>query len=148
MTIRFNADHASDLPWDFEPVQREVRLKVGESGLAFYSARNNADHPVTGMAVFNVTPLKAGEYFTKIDCFFFTEQQLAAGQQADMPVSFFIDPDFAADSDMDDVRTITLSYTFYNQTEEADAAPGVVAAVKDDKNQIIKHLGKDNKNGQ
>jgi cytochrome c oxidase assembly protein subunit 11 len=119
--IRFNADHAADLPWTFRPAQKEVRLNVGESGLAFYRAENHADKTVTGMAVFNVTPLKAGQYFTKVDCFCFTEQALEAGQKVDMPVTFFIDPEFMTDPDMEDVQTITLSYTFYNQSDEDEA---------------------------
>jgi cytochrome c oxidase assembly protein subunit 11 len=116
--IRFNADQATNLPWSFEPVQNAVDVKVGESGLAFYTAENHAEVPVTGMAVFNVTPLKAGQYFTKVDCFCFTEQELQPGQQMDMPVTFFVDPEFVEDRDMDDVQTITLSYTFYNQNDE------------------------------
>jgi len=116
--IRFNSDVAEDLPWTFRPSQKEVRLNVGESGLAFYRAVNHSDKSVTGMAIYNVTPLKAGQYFTKVDCFCFTEQVLEAGQEVDMPVTFFIDPEFMADPDMEDVQTITLSYTFYNQSDD------------------------------
>jgi len=119
--IRFNADHAENLPWSFRPVQKEVRLKVGESGLAFYKAENHADKAVTGMAIYNVTPLKAGQYFTKVDCFCFTEQVLEPGQIADMPLTFYVDPEFMDDPDMEDVQTITLSYTFYNQSDEVEA---------------------------
>ena len=119
--IRFNSDVAEDLPWTFRPSQKEVRLNVGESGLAFYRAVNHSDKSVTGMAIYNVTPLKAGQYFTKVDCFCFTEQVLEAGQVVDMPVTFFIDPEFMDDPDMEDVQTITLSYTFYNQSDEDEA---------------------------
>ncbi|TDI61576.1 MAG: cytochrome c oxidase assembly protein [Alphaproteobacteria bacterium] len=119
--IRFNSDVAEDLPWTFRPSQKEVRLNVGESGLAFYRAVNHSDKSVTGMAIYNVTPLKAGQYFTKVDCFCFTEQVLEAGQEVDMPVTFFIDPEFMDDPDMEDVQTITLSYTFYNQSDEDEA---------------------------
>jgi cytochrome c oxidase assembly protein subunit 11 len=116
--VRFNADHAPDLPWAFDPVQRSMDIRVGENKLAFYKAKNLSQTPIKGMAVFNVTPPKAGIYFSKIDCFCFTEQTLEAGQQVDMPVSFFIDPAFMEDSNMQDVTSITLSYTFYSQTED------------------------------
>ena len=117
--VRFNADTASNLPWTFKPEQYSMDIKVGENKLAFYMAENRSDKPVTGMAVFNVTPPKAGAYFTKVECFCFIEQTLQPGQKVDMPVSFFIDPAFMADSNMQDVTSITLSYTFYNQTQEA-----------------------------
>ncbi len=116
--VRFNADQARNLPWSFQPVQLSLDVNVGENRLAFYKARNKADTPVTGMAVFNVTPPKAGIYFSKIDCFCFVQQTLAPGQEVDMPVSFFIDPEFMTDPNMDDVTSITLSYTFYNQTDD------------------------------
>ena len=119
VTVRFNADTDPGLPWLFKPEQHLVEAKVGESKLIFYRAENNAGHPVTGQAVFNVTPAKAAAYFTKVECFCFTEQTLQAGQKVDMPVSFFIDPAFMADANMKDVTSITLSYTFYNQTQEA-----------------------------
>jgi cytochrome c oxidase assembly protein subunit 11 len=125
--VRFNADTDPNLPWMFKPEQHFVDIKVGESKLIFYRAENNASHPVTGQAVFNVTPAKAGAYFTKVECFCFTEQTLQAGQKVDMPVSFFIDPAFMADANMKDVTSITLSYTFYNQTPEAS---GKTAAVQ------------------
>ncbi len=125
--VRFNADIDPNLPWMFKPEQHFVDVKVGESKLVFYRAENNAGHPVTGQAVFNVTPAKAGAYFTKVECFCFTEQTLQAGQKVDMPVSFFIDPAFMTDANMKDVTSITLSYTFYNQTQEAG---GKTAAVQ------------------
>lgn len=127
VTVRFNADTDPNLPWLFKPEQHRVEAKVGESTLVFYRAENNAGHPVTGQAVFNVTPAKAGAYFTKVECFCFTEQTLQAGQKVDMPVSFFIDPGFMTDANMRDVTSITLSYTFYNQTQEAG---GKTAAVQ------------------
>ena len=111
--VRFNADTAPGLPWYFKPVQREIALKVGESGLAYYRARNLAAVAVTGTSTFNVTPLKAGQYFSKVQCFCFTEQRLEAGQELDMAVSFFVDPEILSDRNLDDVKTITLSYTFF-----------------------------------
>lgn len=121
MTVRFNADTARGLPWTFKPVQRQITLRVGDTGLAFYRAVNHGDRPVTGTATFNVTPAKAGIYFDKIDCFCFTEQTLEPGQEADLAVSFFIDPDISADPNLDEVRTITLSYTFF-ETDDAETA--------------------------
>jgi len=119
MAVQFNSDVSHDVPWRFKPSQREVKLRVGEVGLAFYTATNESKNTILGSATFNVTPLKAGIYFTKIDCFCFEEQVLQPGERAELPVTFFIDPDIVNDRDMDDVTTITLSYTFFNQGEEA-----------------------------
>jgi cytochrome c oxidase assembly protein subunit 11 len=118
--VQFDANTDPALPWRFRPKQREVALKVGEEGLAFYEAENLSDGPVMGQAGFNVSPAKAGRYFSKIQCFCFNEQILAAGQRANMPVTFFVDPEMLDDPNMDDVTTITLSYTFFRQdmTEE------------------------------
>ncbi len=116
--VRFNADIAPDLDWRFGPVERTVTVRLGEPALAFYRAENLGAEPVTGAAVFNVTPLKAGRYFSKIDCFCFTEQRLGPGESADMPVSFFVDPGIAEDPNVRDVGTITLSYTFFRSDDE------------------------------
>lgn len=113
IAVRFNADVNSRLPWRFGPAEREVTVRLGEQRLAFYEARNLSDRPITGTATFNVTPAKAGYYFTKVECFCFTEQTLAPGERVDMPVSFFVDPALADEPGLDDVRTITLSYTFF-----------------------------------
>ncbi len=118
--VRFNADTAPDLPWSFKPVQREIALKVGESGLAYYRARNLAAEAVTGTSTFNVTPLKAGRYFSKVQCFCFDEQRLEAGQELDMAVSFFVDPEILSDRNLDEVKTITLSYTFFRAPGDAE----------------------------
>lgn len=112
VTVRFNTDVSPNLPWTFTPPE-PVRLKIGERGLVFFKARNNAAEAVAGTAVFNVTPAQAGRYFDKIACFCFTEQMLAAGESADMPVSFFVDPKIVEDADAGQIKTITLSYTFY-----------------------------------
>ena len=113
VTVRFNADVNPELPWAFQPVERSVRLQVGEPGLAFYRATNRAARTTAGTATFNVTPLKAGQYFNKVECFCFTEQRLAPGESMQMPVSFFVDPAIEEDPNLDDVKTITLSYTFF-----------------------------------
>lgn len=130
VTVRFNAEVGSDMPWTFV-APKSVRLKIGETGLAFFKVRNNSAQKVTGRAVYNVTPDEAGLYFNKIACFCFSSQTLDAGQEAEMPVSFFVDPKIVQDLDAKDVHTITLSYTFYPALdakpapirEQADAAP-------------------------
>lgn len=118
VTVRFNTDVGPNLPWTFTPPE-PVKLKIGERGLVFFEARNNAAEPITGAAVFNVTPSQAGRYFDKIACFCFTEQTLAAGETAKMPVSFFVDPKIVEDVDARQIKTITLSYTFYPSPDSA-----------------------------
>jgi len=119
VTIRFNADVARGLPWNFRPEQIEMRVKVGEEHLAFYQATNRTNRDITGTATFNVQPDQAGIYFQKIACFCFTEQTLKPGQTVDMPVSFFVDPAFAEDPKMANVNTITLSYTFFEAAQRS-----------------------------
>ena len=105
---------APDLKWKFQPQQRLMEVRPGEEHLAFYEAQNMDDGPVVGSAVFNVTPHKAGYYFSKVQCFCFEEQTLEPGQKVDMPVSFFVDPAMLeGDADVAAVKEITLSYTFY-----------------------------------
>ena len=118
ITVRFNADTARGMPWRFQPQQRAVTLKVGEQALALYEAVNPTERRIVGTSTFNVTPLKAGPYFNKIECFCFTEQALAPGQSVDMPVSFFVDPEISDDPNLDDVKTITLSYTFFEVADD------------------------------
>jgi cytochrome c oxidase assembly protein subunit 11 len=113
LTVDFDANVGPGISWRFEPVQREQQLKIGEQRLAFYRASNFSDKPQVGMAVFNVTPHKAGSYFNKIECFCFTAQRLDPGQTVDMPVAYFIDPAINDDPDLKKLTTITLSYTFY-----------------------------------
>ena len=111
--VRFNADVNGRLPWSFQPEVREVSLRVGEQGMAYYRAENQADETITGTATFNVTPMKAGRYFSKVQCFCFDEQKLEAGEVARLGVTFFVDPAILEDRLLDDVKTITLSYTFF-----------------------------------
>ncbi|HUC62130.1 MAG TPA: cytochrome c oxidase assembly protein [Alphaproteobacteria bacterium] len=124
VTVRFNADVDPSLPWRFEPEQTAISVRVGEQATAYFRAQNLSDRPIVGSAVYNVTPLKSGAYFDKVQCFCFTEQRLEPGQVQDMPVTFFVDPSIVKDREQDDVRTVTLSYTFYrNKDAEArDAA--------------------------
>lgn len=111
--VRFDASKERDMPWEFTPVQREMELRIGETGLAFYEAYNPTDRPVAGQASYNVTPYTAGPFFSKIDCFCFTEQVLQPGERVQMPVTFYVDPEIVTDGDGKFVHTITLSYTFY-----------------------------------
>ncbi|MFV9874892.1 MAG: cytochrome c oxidase assembly protein [Rickettsiales endosymbiont of Dermacentor nuttalli] len=113
--VRFDSNVGKDLPWMFKPKQYEVEVKTGENTLIFYVAKNLSKNPITGMAVYNVTPHKAGSYFNKIQCFCFEEQLLLPGQEMLMPVSFYIDPAIERDPYLEDVTTITLSYTFFKQ---------------------------------
>ncbi|MCP3972122.1 MAG: cytochrome c oxidase assembly protein [Rhodobacteraceae bacterium] len=113
ITIRFDASLARDMPWQFRPALRQMDLKIGETGLAFYEAYNPTDRPVAGSASYNVTPYQAGAFFTKIDCFCFEEQVLQPGERVQMPVTFYVDPDMVTDRDARHLHQITLSYTFY-----------------------------------
>lgn len=114
ITVKFNANLNDNMPWVFQPAQSELKILVGETALAFYKAYNPTDKPVVGIATYNVTPQKAGYYFNKIQCFCFEEQRLKSNELIEMPVFFFIDPEILDDPKMDDVDTITLSYTFFN----------------------------------
>lgn len=120
VTVRFDATIAQGLPWSFKPQQVSQTSKIGETNLAYYTATNNSDEPVIGTATFNVQPAKAGLYFRKIECFCFTEQVLQPGETMDMPVTYFVDPEISNEDNLDDVHTITLSYTFYRD-EKAEA---------------------------
>ncbi len=119
--VRFDANVHPGLPWRFEPVQTQVRVKPGAKTQIFYRAHNLSARAWTGQAVFNVTPDAAGKYFKKIACFCFTEQTLKAGESVDMPVVFFVDPAFAKDPDTKGIDEITLSYTFYPVENPASA---------------------------
>lgn len=111
--VRFNSDIMPEVPWSFLPLQKEVEVKTGVNKLVFYSAQNNSDEVVTGIATYNVTPEKASIYFNKVQCFCFEKQTLKPHEKVEMPVSFYIDPEIENDPYMKDVKTITLSYTFF-----------------------------------
>lgn len=122
VTVRFDANVDRGLPWRFEPVQRTMKVRIGESSLAFFRATNDSDKPITGTAGFNVAPDIVGRYFTKVQCFCFTQQRLAAGQSAEMPVTFFVDPKFVEDESTKNIPEITLSYTFYRSDDQSEIA--------------------------
>ena len=126
ITVRFNADVNPGLPWKFAPEQEKITLNLGAQQVAFYTARNEATAPVTGIALYNVTPDKVGKYFHKTACFCFNQQTLAPGQQMEFPVSFWVDPAIATDPNTSDVRVITLSYTFFHSLADA-AKTGALA---------------------
>lgn len=113
--VTFTGVVDADLPWVFKPIQSDMTVRIGEVGLAYYTAKNMSKQDITGMAVYNVTPEKAGIYFHKIQCFCFNQQKLGAGVEMPMPVTFFIDPKIANDKDMLDVTEINLNYVFFKQ---------------------------------
>jgi len=113
VSVRFDANVSPALPWEFKPERNVERVAVGARDMAFYTARNLSDRPVTGTATFNVTPVQAGQYFTKVQCFCFTEQVLKPGERVRMPVVFYIDPRILDDPAARKIDEITLSYTFY-----------------------------------
>jgi len=127
--IRFTASVDKEMPWDFRPSQLTQEVKVGETQLAAYEAYNPTDRVITGTAVFNVTPFKAGPFFDKIQCFCFTEQTLQPGERKAMAVTYFVDPAITEDHNLDDVTEIVLSYTFYlSHSEAVEAAAAKHAA--------------------
>ncbi len=131
--IRFDASKERDMPWTFKPMQREMELRIGETGLAFYEAHNPTDRPIAGTAAYNVAPYEAGGFFTKIDCFCFEEQILQPGETVQMPVTFYVDPEIVTDRDAKYVHTITLGYTFY-ETDLPEAQASLDMGRKTDLN--------------
>jgi cytochrome c oxidase assembly protein subunit 11 len=119
ITVRFDSNVSHELPWNFAPERTTDRVAIGAREIAFYRAENLSDHAITGSASFNVTPQAAGRYFTKIQCFCFTQQTLQPGEEARMPVTYYVDPAILDDPDVGDVEEITLSYTFYPVDEPA-----------------------------
>ena len=111
--VRFEASKERGMPWEFKPVQREMEIRIGETGLAFYEAYNPTDRVIAGSASYNVAPYSTGSYFSKIDCFCFELQVLQPGERVMMPVSFYVDPEIVEDREAKYVKSITLSYTFY-----------------------------------
>src|SRR5580658_8716106 len=130
IAIRFDSNVAGGLPWKFEPEQTEIEVKIGEVTTVFYTVTNQSARTTTGQAAYNVAPLTVGAYFEKINCFCFTEQTMAPGEEREMPVVFYVDPALVEDHENDGLNTITLSYTFYPVREPA---PTPLAAREPDK---------------
>jgi cytochrome c oxidase assembly protein subunit 11 len=129
VNVRFDANVDPNLAWRFKPLEREVKVQLGEERLTHYRVTNVSQRPIVGTATYNVTPEPAGPWFNKIQCFCFTEQLLMPGQSVDMPVVFFVDPEMNKDRRYDNVRTVTLSYTFYEaKTERAKTMLGSLPA--------------------
>ncbi len=123
ITVKFDANTSPSMYWSFKPEKYEEKVKLGQQGLIAFVAKNKDKMPTAGTALYNVTPEKVGQYFQKIQCFCFSEQILQPGEEMQMPVLFFIDPKLNDDPDMEDVKTITLSYTFFpSESEEYDKA--------------------------
>lgn len=117
ISVRFDSNVNSALPWTFKPEQVVDRVSVGARDMAIYLATNLSDQPVVGTATFNVTPVQAGKYFNKVQCFCFTEQLLKPGQTMRMPVLYYVDPAILEDPETKDIEEITLSYTFYRSKD-------------------------------
>ena len=129
VNVRFDSNVDANLPWRFTPLEREVKVKLGEEKLVHYRVTNVSQRPIVGTSTYNVTPETAGAWFNKLQCFCFTEQLLLPGQSMDMPVVFFVDPEMDKDRRYDNVRTVTLSYTFFEaKTERAKTLLGSVPA--------------------
>ena len=111
--VRFDANISPTLPWKFEPEQATVRIHPGARTTIYYKASNYTARRTMGTATFNVTPAQAGQYFSKIECFCFTEQVLKGGESVRMPVVFYVDPKLRDDPATSHIDEITLSYTFY-----------------------------------
>ncbi|MFQ5566351.1 MAG: cytochrome c oxidase assembly protein [Paracoccaceae bacterium] len=124
VTVRFDASTARDMPWEFRPLKTTMQIRVGETALAFFEAHNPTNRVIAGTASYNVSPFSVGGYFTKIDCFCFTEQVLQPGERVTMPVTFYVDPEMVDDPETEGVTTITLSYTFFETDLDSQAALG------------------------
>jgi len=130
ITVHFAANTNYELPWKFYPTQPSVKARVGETVLAFFTAKNEAPTPIVGVATYNVVPMRAGLYFNKIQCFCFDEQRLLGGEEIDMPVFFFLDPKLLNDPKMDQVKEVTLSYMFFQSSDWTEDEEDFVPAVE------------------
>jgi len=130
VAVRFDSNVSGGLPWKFEPEQNEINVRIGDVVTVYYTVTNLAARTTTGQAAYNVTPPTMGAYFTKINCFCFTEQTFKPGEKREMAVVFYIDPSIIDDREQDGLNTVTLSYTFY-PVKNPEPAP--VAATEQDK---------------
>ncbi len=130
ITVRFDANVSSALPWEFQPAKREVTMRIGETVNASFIAKNIFGTSTRGKATFNVVPELAGSYFNKLECFCFTDTTLKPGEKLEMPVVFFVDPEIVNEPDLKDIKTITLSYTFFASKDETPVASATSKDVK------------------
>lgn len=130
MTIRFDANVERGMPWQFKPVQNTDRVSIGARDMAIFTAKNLSDKPTTGTATFNVSPELAGRYFSKVQCFCFTEQMLKPGEEVRMPVIYYVDPKILQDPEVKDIDSITLSYTFHPTPDPQAEAEAVAKPAK------------------
>jgi len=121
IVVRFDASTGRDMPWRFRPLQNSMTVRIGETAIAYYEAYNPADRVITGTASYNVSPFSMGGYFSKIECFCFTEQTLEPGERVEMPVTFYVDPEMVEDAETEGVKVVTLSYTMYEKEPERQA---------------------------
>jgi len=128
VNIYFDSNVQIGLPWEFQPEQVKLTVNVGQSGLAYYKVKNTSDRAITGTATYNVTPTKAAPFFIKTECFCFTEQRIEPGQEISFPVLFHVDSQIDEDKRLKDVRDITLSYTFFDIDDRADAKTSAAAS--------------------
>ncbi|KAL3317840.1 Cytochrome c oxidase assembly protein cox11, mitochondrial [Cichlidogyrus casuarinus] len=129
--VSFSADTYSNMLWNFKPQQKSVEIMPGETSLAFYSALNPANTPIVGIATYTVLPIEAAKYFNKIQCFCFEEQRLNPKEEVDLPVFFFIDPEFDHDPQLAECREIILHYTFFEAKKERMMIPGITQSFED-----------------
>ncbi|KAL5102914.1 hypothetical protein TcWFU_002306 [Taenia crassiceps] len=132
VTVEFSADTYSHMAWNFKPSQKQLTIVPGETALAFYTAKNPTSKPITGIATYTVLPIEAAKYFNKIQCFCFEEQRLNPGEEVDLPVFFFLDPEFDEDPHLMRTNRITLHYTFFEAKKEKMLVPGISKPVLED----------------
>jgi cytochrome c oxidase assembly protein subunit 11 len=144
ITVHFNAEVFPGLPWEFRPEQRKVTTKFGEPTKVYYYAENNSDETIVARATFNVTPYKAARYFFKIECFCFTNEKLAPGESARMPLVLYVDEQLMKDDNTEEVRDLTLSYTFFRQDDLTEKQLQATRDLKAGSERIENRLNQEN----
>ncbi|KAH9278756.1 Cytochrome c oxidase assembly protein COX11, mitochondrial [Echinococcus granulosus] len=132
ITVEFSADTYSHMAWSFKPLQKRLTIVPGETALAFYTAKNPTSKPIVGIATYTVLPIEAAKYFNKIQCFCFEEQRLNPGEEVDLPVFFFLDPEFDEDPHLMRTNRLTLHYTFFEAKKEKMLVPGISKPILED----------------
>lgn len=132
MSVRFDANVAPGLGWRFEAESQEIKLRVGETKTVFYKVTNTGNRPTTGIATYNVQPERVASFFVKIQCFCFTEQTLKPGESLEAPVVFYVDPEIAQERELDGIKAITLSYTYFPSKAGQPVVEGKAAPARGD----------------